>query len=197
MWRNRSSTLEVPATASRVAPVKTNPFKPIPVTAESDAMNPGSNTRMTPTPPNSRSLLGATLKIKGEISGSEDLHVDCSVDGLIHLDGRKLTVGANAKIVANIMAAEIIVYGNVKGNLCADERIEIKKDGSVVGELTTSRIMIEDGAHFKGTIAIDRKTGTVADSVDHLTRSDGEQQRASSLPGGAPTLYPASVTKLS
>ncbi len=108
------------------------------------------------------SLLGMSLHIKGEITGSEDMHLDGSVDGLIRLEGRKLTVGASAKIVADIVAGEIFVYGNIEGNLCARDRIEIKKDGSVIGELTTSRIMIEDGAYFKGSIEIDRKTsGTV------------------------------------
>lgn len=135
------------------------------------------------------SLLGASLHIKGEISGSEDLRLDGGVDGLIRLEGRKLTVGASAKIVADIVAGEIVVYGNIKGNLCARDRIEIKKDGSVIGELTTSRIMIEDGAYFKGSIEIDRKTAGAVDSVDRVDRSDGEKERAPSLLGGTPTLY--------
>src|SRR5712692_9335226 len=100
--------------------------------------------------------LGSSLHVKGEITGSEDLLIDGSVEGLIQLDERKLTVGATAKVTADIIARELVVYGTVKGNLRAKDRIEIKKDGSVNGDLTTARIMIEDGAYFKGSIEIDK-----------------------------------------
>jgi cytoskeletal protein CcmA (bactofilin family) len=100
--------------------------------------------------------LGASLHVKGEISGNEDLVIDGSVEGLVQLEDRKLTVGATAKVTADVVAREVVVYGSVKGNLRARDRIEIKKDGSVIGDLTTARIMIEDGAYFKGSIEIDR-----------------------------------------
>ena len=100
--------------------------------------------------------LGGSLHVKGEISGNEDLLIDGSVEGLVQLDERKLTVGATAKVTADIIAREVVVYGTVKGNLRAKDRIEIKKDGSVNGDLTTARIMIEDGAYFKGSIEIDK-----------------------------------------
>jgi cytoskeletal protein CcmA (bactofilin family) len=100
--------------------------------------------------------LGPSLHVKGEITGNEDLHVDGTVEGLVSLEERKLTVGSSAKLTADIVAREIVVYGSVKGNLRARDRIEIKKDGSVIGDLTTARIMIEDGAYFKGAIEIDR-----------------------------------------
>src|SRR5271163_1339876 len=109
--------------------------------------------------------LGASLHVKGEITGNEDLAIDGSVEGLIQLEDRKLTIGASAKVTADVIAREVVVYGNVKGNLRARDRIEIKKDGSVVGDLTTARIMIEDGAYFKGSIEID-KAGEAGDSVD-------------------------------
>ena len=120
----------------------------------SDAMRPSA---LPPAGSNAR--LGASLRVKGEISGNEDLHVDGTVEGLIHLDDRKLTVGMAAKVTADVIAREIVVYGSVKGNLRATDKIEIKKDGSVVGDLTTARIMIEDGAYFKGAIEIDRQAG--------------------------------------
>ena len=109
--------------------------------------------------------LGASLHVKGEITGNEDLAIDGSVEGLIQLEDRKLTIGASAKVTADVVAREVVVYGNVKGNLRARDRIEIKKDGSVVGDLTTARIMIEDGAYFKGSIEID-KAGDASDSHD-------------------------------
>jgi len=107
--------------------------------------------------------LGGSLHVKGEITGNEDLHIDGSVEGLVQLEDRKLTIGASAKLTADIIAREVVVYGNVKGNLRARDRIEIKKDGSVIGDLTTARIMIEDGAYFKGSIEID-KSGDASDS---------------------------------
>jgi cytoskeletal protein CcmA (bactofilin family) len=109
--------------------------------------------------------LGASLHVKGEITGNEDLHIDGSVEGLIQLEERKLTVGVSAKLTADVVAREVVVYGSVKGNLRAKDRIEIKKDGSVVGDLTTARIMIEDGAYFKGAIEIDR-AGSEGESRD-------------------------------
>src|SRR5579862_9745220 len=107
--------------------------------------------------------LGASLHVKGEITGNEDLAIDGSVEGLVQLEDRKLTIRASARVTADVIAREVVVYGNVKGNLRARDRIEIKKDGSVVGDLTTARIMIEDGAYFKGSIEID-KAGDSSDS---------------------------------
>jgi len=123
--------------------------------------------------------LGATLHVKGEITGNEDLHIDGTVEGLVQLEDRKLTVGASAKVTADIIAREVVVYGNVKGNLRARDRIEIKKDGSVVGDLTTARIMIEDGAYFKGSIEID-KTGDAGESDKTAYRGARSTAAASS-----------------
>jgi len=137
-----------------------------------DAMRP-----MSTTPSGSTARLGASLHIKGEISGNEDLHIDGSVEGLVQLDDRKLTVGATAKLTADVVAREVVVYGSVKGNLRARDRIEIKKDGSVIGDLTTARIMIEDGAYFKGSIEID-KSGEKESGSSAFSRS-------ASAPAGA------------
>jgi cytoskeletal protein CcmA (bactofilin family) len=107
--------------------------------------------------------LGSSLHVKGEISGNEDLCIDGTVEGLVHLDEQKLTVGATAKLTADVIAGEVIVYGSVKGNVRAKGKIEIKKDGSVNGDLTTAQIIIEDGAYFKGAIEIDKSAEKEAD----------------------------------
>src|SRR5437899_6360480 len=107
--------------------------------------------------------LGSSLHVKGEISGNEDLYMEGTVEGRVHLDERKLTVGATAKLTADIIAGEVIVYGSVKGNVRGKGKIEIKKDGSVNGDLTTAQIIIEDGAYFKGSIEIDRSADKEAD----------------------------------
>jgi len=116
--------------------------------------------------------LGSSLHVKGDISGTEDLLIDGSAEGLIQLDDRKLTVGPTAKVTADINARDVVVYGYVKGNVRAKGRIEIKKDGSVVGNLTTAQIMIEDGADFKGSIEIDRSAAEEADK-NVLSRAAG------------------------
>jgi len=107
--------------------------------------------------------LGSSLRVKGTITGTEDLLIDGSVEGLIQLDEWKLTVGTTAKLTADINARDVVVYGYVKGNVRATGRIEIKKDGSVIGNLTTAQILIEDGADFRGTIEIDRSATKEAD----------------------------------
>jgi cytoskeletal protein CcmA (bactofilin family) len=111
--------------------------------------------------------LGASLRVKGTITGTEDLLIDGSVEGLIQLDEWKLTVGTTAKLTADINARDVVVYGSVKGDVRAKGRIEIKKEGSVIGNLTTAQIMIEDGADFKGTIEIDRSMPKEIDKNVH------------------------------
>jgi cytoskeletal protein CcmA (bactofilin family) len=101
--------------------------------------------------------------VKGEIFGNEDLQIDGTVEGLIQLDERKLTVGAIAKVTADIIAREVVVYGSVKGNVRGKGKIEIKKDGSVNGDLTTVQIIIEDGAYFKGSIEIEKSAESEGD----------------------------------
>jgi cytoskeletal protein CcmA (bactofilin family) len=107
-------------------------------------------------------VVSAGLRIKGEISGNEDLLVNGSVEGPIQLEEKTLTVGPEGKLIANVAAREVIVFGEVKGNLVARDRIQIKKEGSVVGDLTTGRIVIEDGANFKGSIEIIRQATDAA-----------------------------------
>ena len=128
----------------------------VPSTWEGKKMTTDVNRPLSSTPSGSTARLGPSLHVKGEISGNEDLHIDGSVEGLVQLEDRRLTVGPTAKLSADVVAREVVVYGSVKGNLRARDRIEIKKDGSVVGDLTTARIMIEDGAYFKGSIEIDK-----------------------------------------
>lgn len=122
---------------------------------------------MRPNSPTARSLacLGAGLEVKGKITGEEDLQIDGKVEGPISLQGQRLTVGRTARLNSQVTAREVVVYGKVTGNLSARERVEIKRDGSVIGDITTARISIEDGAYFKGRIEIDRpKPQAAADS---------------------------------
>jgi cytoskeletal protein CcmA (bactofilin family) len=104
----------------------------------------------------SLSCLGASLEIKGKISGDEDLQIDGKVEGSLALNGQRLTVGRTGKLNSEVWARELVVYGTLTGNIHASDRVEIKKDGSVTGDITTARISVEDGAYFKGRIEIER-----------------------------------------
>jgi cytoskeletal protein CcmA (bactofilin family) len=190
MWGDKKLETPQPTTAKASEPpapvAKPASAKTEGIDMSTDAMRP-----LTSTPSGSTARLGASLHVKGEISGNEDLHIDGSVEGLVQLDDRKLTVGASAKLTADVVAREVVVYGSVKGNLRARDRIEIKKDGSVVGDLTTARIMIEDGAYFKGSIEIDR---TGASGSDHELDKPAYSRPAS----GSSTSSPAhAATKTS
>lgn len=159
MWGNKKPDAPQPAQPeSKNFPMNPPPAsKPAAATWEGNtAMSTDAMRPMGATADRATARLGASLHIKGEITGNEDLQIDGSVEGLVQLDERKLTVGATAKVTADVIAREVVVYGTVKGNLRAKDRIEIKKDGSVNGDLTTARIMIEDGAYFKGSIEIDK-----------------------------------------
>lgn len=105
--------------------------------------------------PRSSARLGSSLRIKGEISGSEDLQIDGIVEGPVFLDGHALTVGTPAQLNSEIQASEVVVFGKVVGNVHAHGRVEITRDGSITGDIDCARISIEDGAHFKGRIEID------------------------------------------
>jgi cytoskeletal protein CcmA (bactofilin family) len=117
-----------------------------------------STASLNPNSPATRSVacLGATLTIEGKITSEEDLQIDGKVQGPILLQGRRLTVGRTAELNSEVTAGEVIVYGKLTGNLHARDRVETKKDGSVIGDISTTQVSIEDGADFKGRMEIDR-----------------------------------------
>ena len=94
------------------------------------------------------------LFVKGEISGTESLFVDGKVEGSINLPGNRVTVGRNGQVAASISAREIVVLGKVRGNVTASDRVEIRVEGALTGDVTAARISIEDGAFFKGAIEL-------------------------------------------
>jgi cytoskeletal protein CcmA (bactofilin family) len=112
-----------------------------------------------------QATIGKSLVIKGEVSGSESLYIDGRVEGSINLAGNRVTVGRNGVVSANINAREIVVLGKVRGNLTASDRVDIRSDGSLTGDVVAARISIEDGAFFKGGIDI-RKAGQKANGED-------------------------------
>src|SRR5712672_1133382 len=145
MW-----TKQQPQTESSIPP--TQAAKPA-VVAFSNPPTPAPGLGSSPARGSAR--LGCSLQIKGHITGTEDLQIDGKVDGPISLRGHGLTVGPAAQLTSEIHAREVVVYGKVVGNVHARDRVDVKSDGSVVGDISTARISIEDGAQFKGRIEID------------------------------------------
>jgi cytoskeletal protein CcmA (bactofilin family) len=101
-------------------------------------------------------VIGKSVMIKGQIVSREDLTVDGEVEGTVELQEHRLTVGPHGKVRADIKAREIVVLGNVYGNVEVADKIEIRKDAKLVGDIKTARIVIEDGAYFKGSTDIIR-----------------------------------------
>lgn len=100
--------------------------------------------------------IGKSVVIKGELSGSEDLVIEGQVDGKIELRQNVLTIGANGKIKASIFAKQVVVFGEVIGNITASEKVDIRDNGSVDGDLASPRVAIAEGAHFRGSIDMQR-----------------------------------------
>jgi cytoskeletal protein CcmA (bactofilin family) len=109
--------------------------------------------------------IGKSVLVKGELSGSEDLYLDGEVEGSIDLKGHSLTIGPNGRVRANVNARDVVVHGKVEGNLRAVDRVELKKSAILMGDIFTQRIVIEDGAFFKGGIDIQKPESKVEPKV--------------------------------
>jgi cytoskeletal protein CcmA (bactofilin family) len=102
----------------------------------------------------SQAQIGKSLHVKGEISGSEDLYIDGEVEGTVELKNNSLTIGPNGNVHADVQAHSITILGKLRGNVRAGDKVEIRKTGSLEGDLAAARIIIEDGAVFRGSIDI-------------------------------------------
>ncbi len=101
--------------------------------------------------------IGKSVVIKGELTGSEDLTIEGQVEGTIQLREHVLTIGANARIKAQVFAKAVIVLGEVTGNVTASEKVDIRDNGSVDGDIVSPRVAIAEGAHFRGSVDMQRK----------------------------------------
>ena len=164
MWKPTNPTT-MPSTPSSPQPPRN--YTPA-VTAEVPAPRPAAATINT----QEQATLGKSLVIKGEVTGSESLYIDGRVEGSINLPGNRVTVGRNGVVSANISAREIVVLGKVRGNMTASDRVDIRAEGSLTGDIVAQRISIEDGAYFKGGIDI-RKAGQ---------KANGDAKEATSAP---------------
>jgi len=174
MWKptNQPQTPARPAEPER--PTTSTPSAPV------MASEPPAAPRPVTTTTADQATIGKSLVIKGEVTGSESLYIDGRVEGSINLSGNRVTVGRNGVVSANINAREIVVLGKVRGNLTASDRVDIRSDGSLTGDVIAARISIEDGAFFKGGIDI-RKGG------------QPQQQKANGEDKAVPASEPAAV----
>ncbi|HTS34900.1 MAG TPA: polymer-forming cytoskeletal protein [Candidatus Solibacter sp.] len=141
------------------------------------AANPNAyNPVKTVTAPVDQATIGRTLVIKGEISGSEALYVDGRIEGKITMPESRVTIGRNGKVDASIQAREVIVMGKVTGNIECSDRVDIRSEGSVHGDISTTRISVEDGAALKGGIQVR------SDGKKHEQPAQNQNQAKSETP---------------
>lgn len=151
MWKWTSKEERKPAPPSR-APGTPSAAPPAPRVPSREPV------RAVPTPQSAESFrpdvahIGESIAIKGELSGSEDVYLDGELEGRVELLDGSLTVGPHGRIRANLQAPQILIRGQVDGNLYGGERVELKKSAILVGDIYTPRIAIEDGAYLKGNV---------------------------------------------
>ncbi|HEX4823207.1 MAG TPA: polymer-forming cytoskeletal protein [Candidatus Polarisedimenticolaceae bacterium] len=104
--------------------------------------------------------IGQSIHIKGELTGNEDLTIEGKVEGKIFLKDHHLTIGTNGKITAEIQAKTVMVLGEVTGNITADDKVEVATSGTMRGDISAPRVVLADGAKFRGSIDMDRKPAT-------------------------------------
>jgi cytoskeletal protein CcmA (bactofilin family) len=152
MWKPNQTGPTSPATPE--------PARPTPPASNFDAATarPAAPVSTPAAASGEQATIGKSLFVKGEVTGSESLYVDGKVEGTISLPGNRVTVGRNGQVAANITAREVVVLGKVRGNIQASDRVDIRSEGSLTGDVAAARISIEDGAFFKGGIDI-RKPG--------------------------------------
>jgi cytoskeletal protein CcmA (bactofilin family) len=137
--------------------------------------------------------IGKSVVIKGELSGSEDLTIEGQVEGKIELRQNVLTIGANGKIKAQVFAKAVIIFGEVTGNVTATEKVDIRDNGSVDGDITSPRVAIAEGAHFRGSIDMQRAGAKAGEKLGDKP----EKAEAKPTPAAAPQTSGAATAGVS
>ena len=129
--------------------------------------------------------IGKSVVIKGELSGSEDLTIEGQVEGKIELKDHLLTIGPNGRIKAQVFAKTVIVLGEVNGNVSASEKVEIRDGGSVDGDIVSPRVAIAEGAHFRGSVDMQKKGASASASSSASTSSAKQAPTPAPVPAVA------------
>jgi cytoskeletal protein CcmA (bactofilin family) len=146
--------------------------------------------------------IGKSVIIKGELNGSEDLTIEGLVEGKIELRQNVLTIGPNGKIKAQVFAKSVIILGEVTGNVTATEKVDIRDNGSVDGDIAAPRVAIAEGAHFRGSIDMQRTGAKPGDAKsgdkpgeNKSSDAKAEQKPATTTPAAAPQPTPAAASR--
>jgi cytoskeletal protein CcmA (bactofilin family) len=175
MWKRKDD--DYPAQRPATPSLGPDTFKETPTTMSNMPTRTPEPAYEPPRPAGGVAVLGKSVMVKGQIFSREDLTIDGEVEGTVELHEHRLTVGPNGRVAAGVKAREIIVLGAVQGNVEATDKIDIRKDAKLIGDIKTARIVIEDGAYFKGSIDI--------------TKNDAKQDRK---PAPAPAPGPQAPT---
>lgn len=131
----------------------------------------------TITAPIEQATIGRTLVIKGEITGSESLYIDGHIEGTLIVKDHRVTVGRNGVVAANITAREVVIMGKVTGNLDCSDRVDIRSEGALTGDIHSRRISVEDGAMVRGSVQLtpgERKQEKAAETPKALAATAGK-----------------------
>lgn len=129
-----------------------------------------------------QATIGRSLVIKGEVRGEESIYIDGQIEGSIHFAEHRVTIGRNGKVTANISAREVVIMGSVKGNIQCTDRVDIRAEGCLTGDVVTQRISVEDGAILKGSVQI-RTAESKSDN-----KKDKSQNPSPATPAASETL---------
>jgi cytoskeletal protein CcmA (bactofilin family) len=129
-----------------------------------------------------QATLGATMTVKGELSGAQALYIDGRVEGSIHFPDHRVTIGRSAVVLANIAAKEVVINGTVTGNVDCSERVDIRSDGVFTGELITRRISIDEGAMVKGTVEVCKFGKTEGAGIEAKTEKPAKAAAVAASP---------------
>jgi cytoskeletal protein CcmA (bactofilin family) len=160
--------------------------------SDSQKSQPTSNQNFAParavTVPVDQATIGRSLVVKGEITGSESLYIDGKVEGTINLTDSRVTIGRNGTVAASISAREVVILGKVHGNIQVTDRLDIRSEGSLTGDVITQRISVEDGAILKGSVqvrAVEQKQPQARQAEQHKQQAAPEQPKAAAAVAGA------------
>lgn len=156
--------------------IQNPPAQPVQPVQSAPAQPAAQQPYQAPAPTSTPTVFGRSMKIVGEVTSDEELYLDGELDGKLNLRNR-LTIGPNSKVNANIKATEIVVFGTIKGNVESESRVSLRTGASIVGDIKTAGIVIEDGAYFKGGIDISRNGETKSAPAPKAQGASAGQKR--------------------
>ena len=181
MWKRDEAVR--PAAGQPGTPQPQTPAAPVPASHHPDA----SHQKMESDIVN----IGKSVVIKGELNGSEDLTVEGQVEGTIQLREHVLTIGPNGRIKAQVFAKSVIILGQVSGNITASDKVDIRDNGSVDGDIVAPRVAIAEGAHFRGSVDMQRKSAPAAAAQPPKKEAAAAPQPAAPPPAANAAAAPA------